>query len=64
MAKTKTKILGQDLLDQFRRFASLKHRTTRNLSSEIEEGLRAFSPFEILSSSAEKLNQKIDHYRR
>jgi len=63
MAKAKTTILiDKDLLDQFKRLASLKHGTTRSLSSEIEEALRAFSPFEILSSAAKRLGQRIDHY--
>jgi len=63
MAKTKTTILiEKDILDQFKRLVSLKHGATRNLSLEIEEALRAFSPFEILSSAAARLSQKIDHY--
>lgn len=63
MQKTKTTIVvDKQLLDQFKRLTSAKHGSPRTLSSELEEAIRAFSPPEILSSLAAKLNLKIDRF--
>ena len=63
MQKTKTTIVvDKQLLDQFKRLTSLKRGTSRTLSAELEEAIKAFSPPETLSSLAAKLNLKIDRF--
>lgn len=63
MTRTKTTIVVDDqLLKQFRDLASSKHGTSRMLSSELEEALRAFSPLEVIKSLAARLDVKIDRY--
>jgi len=63
MEKVKTTILvGKDLLEEFKRLTSLRRGTSRVLSAEFEEALKAFSPTEIISSLALRLNLKIDAY--
>ena len=63
MQKVKTTVLiDKDLLDQFKKLASVKHGTSKALSSEFEEALRAFSPLEIMSSLIATLNLKIGQY--
>jgi hypothetical protein len=63
LTKTKTTIVidGQ-LVKQFRDLATSKHGTFRTLNSELEEALRAFSPLEVIKSSAARLDVKIDPY--
>ncbi len=62
-AKTKTTIVVDSrLLDEFKRLTSLKNGTSRTLSLEFEEAIRAFSPPEILLALAERLNLKITKY--
>jgi hypothetical protein len=63
LTRTKTTIVVDDrLLKQFRDLASSKHGTSRMLSSELEEALRAFSPLEVIKSLAARLDVKIDRY--
>lgn len=63
MSKTKTTVMLNDqLLKQFRDLAASKHGSSRMLSSEMEEALRAFSPLEVIRSLTTRLNIKIDQY--
>jgi len=63
LAKTKTTILVDDrILDQIRNLATSKHGTSRMMSAEIEDALRAFSPLETIMALAARLNLKIDRY--
>jgi hypothetical protein len=63
LTKVKTTILVDDqLLKQFRELAVSKYGTSRMLSSEFEEALRAFSALEVIKSLAVRLGVKIDQY--
>lgn len=63
MSKTKTTVMLDDqLLKQFRDLAASKHASSRMLSSEIEEALRAFSPLEVIRSLTARLDIRIDPY--
>jgi len=63
LTKAKTTILVDDqLLKQFREMAASKYGTSRMLSSQFEEALRAFSALEVIKSLASRLGVKIDRY--
>lgn len=63
MTKVKTTILVDDqLLKHFRDLAVSKYGTSRMLSSEFEEALRAFSGLEVIRSLAARLGVKIDQF--
>ena len=63
LQKVKTTVLiDKNLLDQFKKLTSMKHGTSKALSSEFEEALRSFSPLEIMSSLIATLNLKIGQY--
>jgi len=65
LTKTKTKttiLIDDDLLEQFRGLAASKPGGLRMLNSEFEEALRAFSPLEVIRSSAARLGLRIDRY--
>jgi len=63
LARTKTTILVDDrVLEQIRSLAASKHGTSRMMSAEIEDALRAFSPLETIMALAAKLNLKVDRY--
>ena len=63
MTKVKTTILVDDqLLKHFRDLAVSKYGTSRMLSSEFEEALRAFSALEVIKSLVGRLGVKIDQY--
>jgi len=63
MQKVKTTlVVDKRLLDQFKKLTSMKRGTSKALSTEFEEALRAFSPMEIISSLIAALSLKIDQY--
>ena len=63
MEKTKTTVvIDKGLLEQFKRLALLRYGTARSLSLELEKAIRAFTPPEILSLVAKRLNLSIDSY--
>jgi len=63
LARTKTTILVDDrVLEQIRNLATSKHGTSRMMSAEIEEALRAFSPLETIKALAARLDVKVDKY--
>jgi len=63
LARSKTTILVDDrVLMQIRNLATWKHGTSRMMSTEIEDALRAFSPLETIMALAARLNLKVDKY--
>jgi len=63
LTKVKTTILVDDqLLKHFRDLAVSKYGTSRMLSSEFEEALRAFSGLKVIRSLAARLGVKIDQF--
>lgn len=63
MAKVKTTVLlDEHLLKQFRDLVASKYGTSRMLSSEFEEALKAFSPLEVIRSLAARLHVTIEQY--
>lgn len=63
MPRTKTTILiDERLLDQFRALVVSKHGSSRMLSLEFEEAVRAFLPTEVLRTLAGKLGIELGRY--
>jgi len=57
-----TVLLDEHLLKQFRELVASKYGTSRMLSSEFEEALKAFSPLEVIRSLAARLHVTIEQY--
>lgn len=63
MPRTKTTVvIDEQLLQQFKALVVSKHGSSRMLSSELEEAIRAFSPQEIIRSLAARLGLDISRY--